>query len=373
MLHEHRDLFRRCVERCLPFWYAHGVDHELGGFCEDVRDDGSRGSDNKGGWYQGLGIWVFAHFANRMGGEERYLEAARRAWQFTLRHGRDARGHWVMNMARTGATIEGATSVLTDVYLAHGLVELFHADSTDEYFDLARAALLQVRERIERPAPSASVPSYTEPHSVNGMWGAFLHAVSDYLRIRPDDAELAALSDLCLQAVLTKHLDPGTGLIVEAVAPDGTPYTGRQRNLIKPGAGAETCTAIMIEADRRGDRDLRRTAAEMLRTHFDAGWDATYGGIYYETDLDGRPVEDRKDAWAQAEFMRGLATAGATEADAWIGDAYARIHEWAFATYAAEPDDTWRISATREGRLTDNRRLDLFHHPRMLLSVLHHA
>ena len=68
--------------------------------------------------------------------------------------------------------------------------------------------------------------------------------------------------------------------------------------------------------------------------------------------------------------MRGLVTAGETEADDWINDAYARIHKWAFETYADEPDDLWRLSVTRAGEPTDNRKLDMVHHPRMLLSIL---
>ncbi len=336
-------LFRRCVDRCLPFWYQHGVDHELGGFFGDVRDNGSLGSDDKGGWYQGFGIWLFAYFHNHREGGERYLEAARRGWSFTESHARDADGYWVMNLSRTGDVIEGAKSVLTDAYLAHGLVELFRADADECCLDVAREAFLQVRERIQCPDFRASAPSYTEPHSLNGAWGTVLYAVSDYLRVCPNDSELAEVPDLCLHAVLEKHLDPSTGLIVEAVAPDGTPYTGRQHNLIKPGAAAETCTAIMMEADRRGDRNLQRGAGEMLQAHFEAGWDREHGGIFYEIDLDGRPVEDRKDAWAQAEFMRSLMTAGVTEADDWSNDAYARIHTWAFETYANESDDLWRL------------------------------
>jgi N-acylglucosamine 2-epimerase len=363
-------LFRQCVGRCLPFWHRHGVDHELGGFFGDVRGDGSLDSDHKGGWCQGFGIWLFAYFYNHFGDGDRYLEAARRGWRFTARYAQDGDEYWVMNLSRTGDVIEGATSVLTDAYLAHGLVELFRADADEEYVDIARETLLQVRERMQRPDFCASTPSYTEPHSSSGAWGTVLGAVSDYLHVRPNDSELAEVADLCLHTVLAKHLDQSTGLIVEVVAPDGGPYTGRQRDVIKPGAAAETCTAIMMEADRRGDRDLRRDSAQMLRAHYEAGWDEEYGGMFYEVSRDGRPAEDRKDAWAQAEFMRGLVTAGVTDADDWIKDAYARIHNWAFDAYADEPDDLWRLSVTRDGKPTGNRKVDMFHHPRMLLSIL---
>ena len=368
--HELVTLLRRCVERCLPFWYRHGVDHERGGFFGNVRDNGSLGSDEKGGWYQGFGIWLFAYFHNRRQGGQRYLEAARRGWDFTRRHAQDAKGYWVMNLSRAGEVIEGATSVFKDAYLAHGLVELFRAESDETCLDVAREAFLQVLRRIQRPDFRASTPAYTEPHSLNSAWGAVLLAVSDYLCVRPHDLELTEMAETCLSAVLEKHIEPSTGLIVEAMAPDGTPYTGRQRDLVKPGAAAETCTAIMMEADRRRDRNLRARAAEMLRANLEAGWDSERGGVFYEIDRSGRPVEDRKDAWTQAEFMRGLVTAGVTEADSWINDAYARIHSWAFGRYADEPDGLWRLSVTRDGIPIENRTLDMVHHPRMLLSIL---
>ena len=363
-------LYRRCVDRCLPFWYEHGVDHELGGFFGDVQDDGSLGSDVKGGWYQGFGIWLFAHFHNEWDGDARYLEAARRGWRFMAAHGRDGDGCWVMTLSREGNAIEGATSILTDAYLAHGLVELYKADRDNGYLDVARQALIRVGERIQSPDFCLSAPSYTEPHSLNGAWSTVLLPVSDFLGLSPDDSGLLEISDLCLHAVLDKHLDAETGLIIEALAPDGTAYTGTQCDVVKPGAAAESCAAIMIEADRRGDRALRTRAVEVLRSHLETCWDPEYGGIFYETDLRGNPVTDRKDAWAQAEFMRALMLARTTEKNEWIAEGYERIHEWAFSTYATESDDLWRLSASREGQLLENRKLDMVHHPRMLLTIL---
>ncbi|MEE2708286.1 MAG: AGE family epimerase/isomerase [Gemmatimonadota bacterium] len=363
-------LFRRCVDRCLPFWKRYGVDHEHGGFFGDVLADGSLGVDHKGGWYQGFGIWLFSYFHNRYSDGEEYLDAARRGWFFIRDHARDADGRWAMNLSRTGDVLEGATSVLTEAYLAHGLVELFRATSDSSHLDVAREACLNIRERVQDPNFRASAPAYTEPHSLNGAWANVLPAVTDYLRERPNDSRLTDMADLGLYTLFEKHLDPSTGLIVEAVAPDGTPYTGSQRGLIKPGAAAETCTAIMMEADRRNDRDLRRKGVDLLERHFEAGWDRQYGGIFYEIDLDGQPTEDRKDAWTQAEFMRAFVTATVTEADDWIAETYAQIHSWAFDKYADNPDDLWRISVTRDGKPIYNRRLDMVHHPRMLLSIL---
>lgn len=363
-------LYRRCVDRCLPFWHERGVDHELGGFFGDVQDDGSLGSDAKGGWYQGFGIWLFAYYYNIWSGEERFLQAARQGWHFMRDHGRDADGYWVMILTRGGEVTAGASSVLTDAYLAHGLVELSKADPNEGYLEVAHEILAQVRERILQPDFCLSAPSYTEPHSLNGAWSTVLLTVSDFLRLSPDDSGLLEMSDLCLHAILEKHLETETGLIIEAMAPDGTAYSGTQCNVVKPGAAAESCAAVMIEADRRGDRALRTRAVEVLHTHLETCWDPEYGGIFYETDLRGNPVTDRKDAWAQAEFMRALMLARTTEKNEWIVENYERIHEWAFSTYATESDDLWRLSASREGRLLENRKLDMVHHPRMLLTIL---
>ena len=365
------ELYHRCIDRCLPFWLEHGVDHELGGFFGDVQDDGTLGSDAKGGWYQGIGIWLFAHFYNNWSKEERYLEASRRGWHFVRDHGRDGDGHCVMNLSRDGDILEGATSVLTDAYVAHGLIELTKADPGEDCLEAARGMLLQLRERILRDDFVQSAPTYTEPHSLNGAWSTVLYPASDFLRVSPDDAEIGEMADLCLDAILERHYDTETGLIVEAVAPDGTPYTGVQRNLVKPGAAAESCTAVMIEADRRDDRDLRRRATEILRTHFEAAWDPkSGGGVFYEIDLEGNPADDRKAAWAQAEFMRGFMTAGVTESDAWVGEAYAEVHNWAFEMYADGSDDLWRLCVTRDLSPMLGRKLDMLHHPRMLLSIL---
>src|SRR5690349_15312563 len=58
----------------LPFWDAHGIDHEHGGFMCALDHDGTRVNTHKYLWFQGRGIWVYSHLFNRFGRDPRHLE-----------------------------------------------------------------------------------------------------------------------------------------------------------------------------------------------------------------------------------------------------------------------------------------------------------
>ena len=67
---------------------------------------------------------------------------------------------------------------------------------------------------------------------------------------------------------------------------------------VLPGHAIESMWFVMHVARRRGDRDLIRRAAEVVRWHLELGWDAEYGGIYLSRDIEGHepylPHSDKK-------------------------------------------------------------------------------
>ena len=78
----HKQLFRDY----LPFWENGGHDAQHGGFMCYLREDGTVEDDRKDIWYQGRGIWVYSYLFNEIDKDLKWLERARLARNFMVRH-----------------------------------------------------------------------------------------------------------------------------------------------------------------------------------------------------------------------------------------------------------------------------------------------
>ena len=368
-LEELRTIYRRNLfDECIPFWYEHGIDHDLGGFYSAVTRDGSLSNNGKRGWHQGRGIWIFAHYYNAWDRDPRYLEAAIQAREFMLRYGRDERGDWVAHLTREGHPTEGATSIYTDIYMVHGLAELFKADGDRTGIDVAEETAHRIFNRITDPTFQHSLSSYKRPHRVNAVWFFFLAALTDLLSVHPTD-DLERFAQYCLDAMLTEHLDPATNLFIELLAPDTSRFNDTQGNEVMPGHSAQACKALMDEALRKQDRTLLLQAVDILKAHYEAGWDPELGGTFYLIDIrNGQPTDDNKNAWQQIEFMVGLLHAFEHTGADWASKYYGDVHRWAFEKHPDPEYGLWHQLADRQGRAPEtNTTRDFYHHPRMLM------
>jgi mannose/cellobiose epimerase-like protein (N-acyl-D-glucosamine 2-epimerase family) len=365
-----RDLYRRLLfDEFIPFWHAHGIDRELGGFLSAV--PGQPAPDLKTGWDQGRGIWTFAHLYNHHDRDPRHLEAAQRARAFTLRHGRDERGDWVNGLTREGRVTAGAVSVYTDIYMAHGLTELFRADGDPEGLRVAVQTARRIAERIAAPDFRHSLSVYARPHRVNAVWFFYLSALTDLLQVSPDEG-LEGQAEMCVRHTLERHLDPRTGLFIELLAPDFSRLDDDQGHEVMPGHSAQACWMLMEEARRKKDRALFRQAVEILRRHVEAGWDPEYGGVFYLIDdRDLRVVDPAKNAWQQEEFLVALMEVYEYTHLPWASEWYGRAHRWAFEKLTDHDHGQWHTLADRQGRPpAAPARKDLYHYPRMLMRNL---
>ena len=88
-----RDTYRReLLENVVPFWQAHGVDREMGGFFTCLDRDGSLYSTTKYMWLQGRAVWTFARLHNELGKNDEWLAMAKQGADFIRRFGRNEEG-----------------------------------------------------------------------------------------------------------------------------------------------------------------------------------------------------------------------------------------------------------------------------------------
>jgi N-acylglucosamine 2-epimerase len=115
-----------------------------------------------------------------------------------------------------------------------------------------------------------------------------------------------------------------------------------------------------------------RRAAEVVRWHLEAGWDAEYGGLYLGIDAEGGapylPNSEKKIWWPHTEALYALLLAERLTGEAWCTEWYAKVHEWSFEHFPMAGTGEWRQRLDREGRpVTELIALpvkDPFHLPR---------
>ena len=129
----HAELF----ESVLPFWEKHGIDHEYGGVMHSLDYDGTVVRTNKLSWFQGRAIWVYSFLYNHFDRNPKYLEIARKANDFLLRHAPQADGWWAEEFARDGKVVKPFSGDLYGMYFAaEGLQEYAWAAKDDRAGDL---------------------------------------------------------------------------------------------------------------------------------------------------------------------------------------------------------------------------------------------
>lgn len=252
---------------CLPFWDAHGIDHERGGFWCGLDYDGARTSGEKHPWFQGRGLWVYSFLYNHFGGAARHLEIARRTKEYLVREGgleRPLRGD------------------VYDLYFAaEGLQEYAWAARDESARQLACALLRRLWEYIHRPE--------AWPRRPQGLWMVTLRIATQMLSRWPA-AWLEEMTGQSVEAIMRRHYNPETRLNTEVLNFDFT-RPAEEAAKCNLGHSVETLWIVMEEAGRRGDRALWELSAERIRRHLEVGWDREYGGLYEWVNLGHRDYE----------------------------------------------------------------------------------
>jgi len=269
-------LRRELFDIVLPFWDAHGIDHELGGFLHCIDHNGTVLSTGKYHWFQGRGVWLYSFLYNHFGGDARWLEIARRTKEFMLRYFPQPDGWWAQMVSREGAIVEPFAGDLYGMYFAaEGLQEYAWAARDEAALETARALLRQLWAHINRPAFGVRP---------QGLWMVTL-LITTQMRRRWDFPEIAEMNDAALDAIVNRHFNPGIGLNVEELNFDFS-LTAEGATLSAVGHSLECLWMAMHEALRRGDADLWQLCARRARRHLDVGWDHVYGGLVTAVNVD---------------------------------------------------------------------------------------
>ena len=93
------------LEQVLPFWEAHSVDSEHGGFYTCLDELGGVFDTDKFVWLQGREIWCFAYMYNSINESKKraaWLDIAKTGAEFLLEKCRDEQGRFYFAVDKAG-------------------------------------------------------------------------------------------------------------------------------------------------------------------------------------------------------------------------------------------------------------------------------
>ena len=377
----HSDLF----DDFLPFMANHVVDPVYGGFLCETNGRGVHVDTDKYSWYEGRGIWVYSFLYSNLAQEQKYLDVARGSVEFILREApKPPAQTWPFRMTRDGKPLSNPEpQVYGGLFIAEGLAEYSIANGDQHYWDMAKDLLLRsVRiydrtdyyPQIGQTYLGSQAPSYPGAR-IQGVWMVLIRVCTQMLRSRKD-AEIAAIAERCVDAVVNHHFNPHFQLNNELLNHDLTRPTNEYAQLVYTGHCIEISWMLLDEALRLRDEALFATLAERFRRHVEVAEDHVYGGVLRDLmNVNANQCTLDKVLWAQEEVTIGALLIFEHTGASWAWDLFIRFDRYTRQTYQDPLKrlgiPLWIYGADRqvtlESYLKLPARVENYHHPRHLM------
>ena len=373
----HRRYRELLLDNVVPFWFRYGIDWNDGGVLSCIGDDGALISGDKFIWSQARSVWTFSALYNRIERRPEFLRAAENSVRFLVAHGRDAEGRWVYRTDRQGRIIEGATSIYSDCFVIYGFSEYYRAVRDEQILSMARETFERVRRRIEQPDFQETAPYPLPQGWKNHGIPMMMTEVTNELAQTTGDTSLAPLADDYAGRVMQHFVRPERKALLEFLTTSYEELPPPAGTFVMPGHAIESMWFVMHVAQRRGDQDLIRRAAEVMRWHLELGWDPEYGGIFLSRDIEGHesylPHSDKKLWWPHTEALYGTLLAYSLTGDRSFLDWHEKVADWSWSHFPVAEPGEWRQRLAREGKPTSEVVAlpvkDPFHLPRAAILI----
>jgi len=361
----------------VPFWLAHSLDRQCGGYLHCLERDGAVYDTDKFLWMQAREVWTWSTLFNEVDARPEYLAAARLGAEFLRAYGWDENGRMPFALERDGTPFIRPRDIFSESFLAVGMAAYATASGEDWARDVARRA-------YDVYLALADLPETHDGTTYPGVRPALSHgisfikvAMSQELRHHYADQRFERVIDSAIKTIVSDHVRPRQRAIFEYVTPAGGSIPGPMGRQLSPGHGVESMGFILNEAERRGESDLVRLACDVILWSLQAGWDPDYGGLFYFVDAEraqNRKLEgDMKLWWVHCEALVATLLAfrltGREEFWRW----FERIHDWAWHRFRDPEYGEWFSYLHRDGTVALTLKGSVwkgfFHLPRALIQL----
>lgn len=311
----HRDELKAwLLDYAYPLWWNVGADRLRGGFHEAIGLDGRARRAPRRARVQPRQTYAFA-LAGDLGWDGPWAAAAAHGLAFLETRYRRPDGLYRTLVSERGGPLDETALLYDQAFVLFGQAAAFRV--LQDRADLERSAnelCAQVRRALQnraggfRPAARLAAPLLSNPHmhlfEAALAWHEAAHAPAWTALAR----ELAALA-------LTAFIDPRSGGLREAFAPDWSPAPGVEGRIVEPGHQFEWAWLLLRWARISGWPEARAAAERLIALGEGPGSDPGRG-VTINALLDDLSVHDL-DArlWPQTERIKAGATLAAAAGD----------------------------------------------------------
>ena len=370
-----RDQYRAALlEDVIPFWEAHSLDREMGGYFTCLERDGSVYDTDKFVWLQARQVWMFSMLYNRLEQRPAWLETARLGAGFLKQYGMDASGSWYFALDRGGKPLVQPYNIFSDCFAAMAFSQYALASGDNAARQIAARTYAQILERQSNPKGK-----YTKAYpGTRPLISLSLPMILSNLALEMewmlDAGTFDRTVNACLETVFTRFLDRERIILHESVTPEGGFSDSFDGRLVNPGHGIEAMWFFLDIAERMNDRATIDLATTVMLSTLQTGWDERDGGIFYFLDSQGHPTQqlewDQKLWWVHIETLVALLKAyrltGREECWNW----YERVHAYTWNHFPDPQEGEWFGYLKRDGTplltLKGGKWKGCFHVPRGL-------
>ena len=362
------------LDKVMPFWMEHSIDHEFGGFFTCLERDGEVFDTDKFIWLQGREVWMLSTLYNKVEKRQEWLDAAIQGAEFLKKYGHDGNLNWYFALDREGRPLVEPYNIFSYTFAVIAFGQLSIATGNAEYADIAKRTFDIVLSKVDNPkgrwnkaaSGARALKSFALP--------MILCNVALEIESLLEEDFLNRTIDTCVHEVMDVFYRPELGLIVEHLGTDNQLVDCFDGRLLNPGHAIEAMWFIMDLGKRLGRKDLIERAVEIAIAEAEYGWDKEFGGIYYFLDRLGRPQQqlewDQKLWWVHIEtlitMLKGYELTGDERCLEW----FKRVHDYTWSHFTDPEYPEWYGYLNRRGEvllsLKGGKWKGCFHVPRGL-------
>lgn len=362
-------------QKYLPYLDQNVYDHDSGGFMCHIDRDAHHPTTNKRTWYDGRGVWVYAHLYHHLDQNPKYLERASQTIGFLMDIESRDYPYWPWGYTRSGLPLEGhKADIYGSLFVAEGLAAMAIATDQEEYWEKAVRLLEGCLSQYDDPQyeyiPHFKANERLEAPRVLGHWMILLNLTSHLQEYKTSDY-LRAISDRCIEALLKHHFHPDFELMIEYLHHDFRKPDAPMDQFAYLGHGIEVLWMIMEVAQRRQDAELWERTSNLFKRHVEVAWDDVYGGILHElTHVGENNWLLEKVLWAQEEVLIGLMMLIESREDEWAIRWFDKVYPYVRKEFILHdhPHQLWINGGNRKMDVHHQvDRFENYHHPRHLM------
>ncbi|MEO1009793.1 MAG: AGE family epimerase/isomerase [Bacteroidota bacterium] len=366
------------LEQIVPFWEAHSLDSECGGYFSCINAEHTVYDTDKFIWLQARQIWMFATLYQKVEKKEQWKNIALLGADFLEKHGRDSKNNWYFSMNRQGQPLIQPYNIFSDCFAAMAFGKLYEIVPDERYATIAKNTFANILVRQENPKGKYNKGYPGTRPLKNFALPMILCNLALELEQVLGSQEVDRITEEVIHLVMEEFYHEESGLVLENISEKGTFVDSFEGRLLNPGHAIEAMWFVMNLGLRKKDTTLINKAEQMMYQQLEHGWDHEFGGIFYFMDLKGHPPQqlehDQKLWWVHLETLVALAKTYAYNQNPKAEEWFQKVHQYTWNRFRdTQRGGEWYGYLNRQGQvhlpLKGGKWKGCFHVPRALLEI----